>query len=264
MGRADGARAWARVLSELAGVPVTVEWERPAWRVYWTDGPTRRVLMDRAAALGRYRVGAPLGFERLRFVRSSSAAAVALGWLARGSPESPAEAGEARAVVEAWCEDTGYPETRFDERGLAAADLLRRLARGDGAEMGALLAAAVPAVPPHVMAGPGPELTGRVTSSRWPVGGPPADLLGPAPQRPAGRPERAHRRRSASTAANHCRRSGRGRPARFCSGRCRVAAHRAQHRAQIRTPPEPAPSGQMAALPTSDNPAVMRASSALT
>ena len=96
VGRADGARAWARVLSELAGVPVTVEWERPAWRVYWTDGPTRQVLMDRAAALGRYRVGAPLGFERLRFVRSSSALAVALGWLARGSPESPAKAGEAR------------------------------------------------------------------------------------------------------------------------------------------------------------------------
>ena len=86
--------------------------------------------------------------------------------------------------MEAWCEDTGYPETRFDERGLAAADLLRRLARGDGAEMGALLARAVPAVPPQVMTGPGPELTGRVTSSRWPVGGPPAELLGPAPRAP--------------------------------------------------------------------------------
>src|SRR6476469_9293531 len=115
MGRSDGAKVWARVLSELADVPVTVEWERPAWRVYWTDGPTRQVLMERAAALGEYRVGAPLGFERLRFVRGSSASAVALGWLARGSPESPAQAGEARAAVEAWCEDTGYPGTRFDE-----------------------------------------------------------------------------------------------------------------------------------------------------
>ncbi len=230
MGRADGARAWARVLSELAGVPVTVEWERPAWRVYWTDGPTRQVLMDRAAALGKYRVGAPLGFERLRFVRGSSASAVAMAWLARGSPESPAKAGQARVVVEAWCEDTGYPETRFDERGLAAADLLRRLARGDGAEMGALLARAVPAVPPHVLAGLGPELTGRVTSSRWPVGGPPEELLGPALERPGAGSDVE----PAAAVCRHCgtplHGSGRGRPARYCSGRCRVAAHRAQHR----------------------------------
>jgi hypothetical protein len=40
VGRADGAKVWARVLSELAGVPVMVEWERPAWRVRWSDGPT--------------------------------------------------------------------------------------------------------------------------------------------------------------------------------------------------------------------------------
>ena len=44
--RSDGARQWAAVLSDLAGVPVTVEWERPAWRVRWTDGPTRQVLVD--------------------------------------------------------------------------------------------------------------------------------------------------------------------------------------------------------------------------
>ena len=233
MGRADGARAWARVLSELAGVRVTVEWERPAWRVYWTDGPTREALMERAAALGGYRVGAPLGFERLRFVRNSSASAVALGWLARGSPESPAGAGETAAVVEAWCEDTGYPETRFDERALAAADLLRRLAHGDTAEMGTLLARAVPAVPPQVMTGPGPELTGRVTSSRWPVGGPPEELLGPAPEHPQAGPDTE----PAAAFCRHCGKplqgSGRGRPARYCSGRCRVAAHRAQRRAQL-------------------------------
>jgi hypothetical protein len=168
--------------------------------------------MERAAALGRYRVGVPLGFERLRFVRSSSAVAVALGWLARGSPESPARAGEVRAVVEAWCEDTGYPETRFDERGLAAADLLRRLAHGDSAEMGALLARAVPVVPTYVVAGPGVDRPGY----QLPVAGPDVE-----------------------PAAGVCRQcgqplhgSGRGRPARYCSGRCRVAAHRAQHRAQ--------------------------------
>ena len=55
------------------------------------DGPTRGVLMERAAALAGYRVGAPLGFEQLRFIRSSSAASVALGWLARGSPAAGAD-----------------------------------------------------------------------------------------------------------------------------------------------------------------------------
>jgi len=68
--RADGAKAWAEVLSELARVAVTVEWEQPAWRVHWRDGPTRRVLMDRAAALGRFRMGSPLPFEQLRFTRN--------------------------------------------------------------------------------------------------------------------------------------------------------------------------------------------------
>ena len=42
MGRAHGARVWARVLSELAAVPVTAEWERPAWRVSWRAGGERR------------------------------------------------------------------------------------------------------------------------------------------------------------------------------------------------------------------------------
>jgi hypothetical protein len=66
---------------------VSVAWERPTWRVYWQDGPTREALMGRAAALGVYRVGAPLPFEGLRFARSNSAVAIAL---ARGSAESPA------------------------------------------------------------------------------------------------------------------------------------------------------------------------------
>jgi hypothetical protein len=38
MARSDGARQWAIVLSELAGVPVVVELERPAWRVRWVGG----------------------------------------------------------------------------------------------------------------------------------------------------------------------------------------------------------------------------------
>jgi len=67
MKRSDGAKAWSTVLSELAQVRVSVEWERPTWRVSWQDGPTREALMSRAAALGEYRVGAPLPFEDLRF-----------------------------------------------------------------------------------------------------------------------------------------------------------------------------------------------------
>ena len=67
--RSAGAKAWSRVLSELAQVRASVEWDRPTWRVSWQDGPTREALMGRAA-LGEYRVGAPLPFEDLRFARS--------------------------------------------------------------------------------------------------------------------------------------------------------------------------------------------------
>ncbi|HEY5148681.1 MAG TPA: hypothetical protein VIJ23_02445, partial [Mycobacterium sp.] len=176
--RSDGAKVWSTVLSELAQVPVSVAWERPTWRVVWQDGPTREVLMGRAAALGAYRVGAPLPFEDLRFARSNSAVAIAVAWLARGSAKS----GAAVPEVEAFCADTGYPQTRFDADALAAAELLRRVGHGDIAEMGALLARAVPPVAPAVMLAPGPELTGRVVTYRWPTGGPPAELLGPTGQ----------------------------------------------------------------------------------
>ena len=71
MGRPDGAKIWARVLSELAQVPVVVEWERPAWRVRWQDGPTLRVLRDRAAALSGFRVASALPFDQSRFVCQS-------------------------------------------------------------------------------------------------------------------------------------------------------------------------------------------------
>jgi hypothetical protein len=229
--RSDGAKAWSRVLSELAQVRVSVEWERPTWRVSWQDGPTREALMRRAVALGGYRVGAPLPLEDLRFARSNSVVAVALAWLARGSPESLAAARAAIAEVEAFCADTGYPRTRFDAGALAAAELLRRVSHGDIAEMGLLLAQAVPPVAPADMLGPGPELIGRVVSSRWPVGGPPQELLGPAGQSPeAG---------SGTAQPRTCQRCGKplktggsrgGRPAKYCSGACRTAAHRALHR----------------------------------
>ncbi len=151
--------------SELAQVEVSVEWARPAWRVYWQEGPTREALLTRAAALGTYRVGAPLSAEALRFIRTNSAQAIALGWLAIGVTD--------QAQIEAWCEDTGYPEQRFDGSTLAAADLLARLGRGDTAEMGALLEQASPPVRPPAQLDPVRELTGRVTSIRWPAREPP-------------------------------------------------------------------------------------------
>ena len=231
MKRSDGATAWSRVLSELAQVMVSVEWERPTWRVSWQDGPTREALMSRAAALGEYRVGAPLPFEDLRFARNNSAMAVAVAWLARGSPESPAAARAAIAEVEASCADIGYPQTQFDADVLAAADLLRRMSHGDIAEMGSLLAQAAPPVPPSVMPAAGPELTGRVVTYRWPAGGPPDELLGPSGQCVEPGAETVRPRT--------CQRCGKplhtdgsrgGRPARYCSGACRTAAHRARHR----------------------------------
>ena len=175
-------------------------------------------------------MGAPLPFEDLRFARSNSAAAIAVAWLARGSPESPAAARAAIAEVEAVCADTGYPRTRFDAGALAAAELLRRVGHGDIAEMGLLLAQAVPPVPPADLLGQGPELIGRVVSSRWPVGGPPEELLWPAGQSPEA---------GSGAQPRTCQRCGKplnsggsrgGRPAKYCSGACRTAAHRSLHR----------------------------------
>jgi hypothetical protein len=187
--------------------------------------------MDRAAALGRYRVGAPLRFEDLRFARSDSALAVALAWLARGSPESPAAARAAIAKIEAFCADTGYPQTRFDAAALAAADLLRRVSQGDIAKMGSLLAQAVPSVESSVALAAGLELTGRVVTYRWPAGGPPDELLGPSGQHGEPGVDNA-RPRTCQWCGNPLSTDGSrgGRPAKYCSGACRTAAHRARHR----------------------------------
>ena len=229
--RSDGAKVWATVLSELAQVRVSVEWERPTWRVSWQDGPTREALMGQAAALGEYRVGAPLRFEELRFARSNSAVAIALAWLARGSPETSAAARAAIAQVEAFCTDTGCPQTRVDAATLAAAELLRRLGHGDIAEMGVLLAQAVPPVPPGDVPAAGPELTGRVITYRWPAGGPPEELLGSSgqPAEPRADTERATTCQQCGKPLNSAG-PRRGRPAKYCSGACRTAAHRALHR----------------------------------
>jgi hypothetical protein len=163
--------------------------------------------------------------------------AVALAWLVRGSPESPTAARAAIADVEAFCTDTGYMQTRFDADALAAAELLRRVGHGDIAEMGVLLAQAVPPVTPAVMLAAGPELPGRVVTYRWPGGGPPDALLGPSGQRVKTGVD--------ITRPRACERCGKplttdgsrgGRPARYCSGACRTAAHRARHRTAPRTP----------------------------
>ena len=169
----------------------------------------------------------PLPFEDLRFARGDSAVAVGL---ARGSPGSPAAARAGIAEVEAFCADTGYPQTRFDAGALAAAELLRRLGHGDIAEMGLLLAQAVPPVA-AVMLAAGRELTGQVVTYRWPAGGPPDELLGPSDQRPEpgaenGRPSSCQR----CGKPLHSGGSRGGRPAKYCSGACRTAAHRAWHR----------------------------------
>ena len=230
--RSDGARQWAAVLSDLAGVPVTVEWERPAWRVRWTDGPTRQVLVDRARALGRFRVGAPLTADSLRFSRSSSPMALALAWL---TVSDRAGRSDTVGLVEQIAEDIGYPKEGADPAALAAADLLCRIAAGQSSVMGRLLASAIPPVPARQPAHPVPDLAGRVVSIRWPVGGPPAHLLGLS-EPPAG---------SATADAVACAycgtplppRTGRGRSARYCGSAHRVAAHRARHRESAKTSP---------------------------
>lgn len=236
MSGSDGAKVWARLLSELALVEVTVEWERPAWRVRWRDGPTRQVLMDRAAALGAYRVASALPVERLRFTRHDSPLAVALAWLAFGSPTSPTQARVAVPEVEAFCADTGYPRTRFDDRTVAAAELLSRLGNGQVTVMGELLSRATPPLAPQPPDDAvGPELPGRVTSYRWPFGGPPAELLGPT--RTPARAAAADAVAARPAACHHCGKpldpdkAGTGRPAQYCGGACRTAAHRARRRA---------------------------------
>jgi hypothetical protein len=237
MARSDGAKAWAGLLSELADVPVMVEWERPVWVVRWWDGPTRDALMARAVALGAYRFGRPLLVEELRFSRRNSAEAVALGWLAVGGPASGSLA-DGIAAVEEFCDSTGYPRFRFDDRALGAADLLVRLSGGDHYEMGRLLAGAVPGVPPvTVLPDTGPDLRGR-TESRWSRGGPPVELLGPAG--PPGQPpvQVASEKPASAEAGSSCQHCGRSldtnrprRPAKYCGGACRTAAYRARRAA---------------------------------
>ena len=227
----DGAKVWALVLTELAQVPVVLEFQHPAWRVCWVDGPTATQLADRAKALSRFQVGAPLTPDRMWFQRSSSPVAAALAWLRHGSPTTPDDLPRARSTVETWLEESPYPQRRFPVTVLAAAELLAHLRR-DAYAMGTLMAQAFPPVPPAALddAIVVDRLPGKVSSISWPGKlGPPPELLGTPTPPPT--PPKA-RTTDQRPACQNCGRelpappSGPGRPARFCTGACRTAAHR--------------------------------------
>ena len=57
MKRSDGAKAWSTVLSELAQVRVSVAWERPTWRVSYSEKEGDQGALDRrpSCGLGRSR-----------------------------------------------------------------------------------------------------------------------------------------------------------------------------------------------------------------
>jgi len=252
--RSAAARTWATVLSELAGIPVVVEWESPSWRVRWVDGPTRTLLLDRATALGGYGVGAPLAVTQLGFARRVSPVAIAVGWLMHGSEitESERQRGmTAEYAVEQWCTDTSYPQQRAGVELSAAARVLTAVGRGDEAVMATLMTSARPPVEPTFPGGRIiDDLPGRVVSYRWPGrGGPPQHLL--QPSKAARLAEHATPPTYPPTAATAspptaaiCRQCGGplpprsgtrgGRPAQYCSARCRVAAHRSRPRLAAR------------------------------
>ena len=244
--RSAGARTWATVLSELAGVPVVVEWESPSWRARWVDGPTRAQLLERATELGRYEIGAPLGVTQMGFSRRVSPLAAAVGWLAHGSQATDSEQQHgltAEYAVDHWCTDTAYPQQRAGAELLAAALVLVAVSRGSSVAMAALMTAAQPPIEPAELTRPAIDnLPGRVVSYRWPGrGGPPSHLLQPAGAPPATElpmPILTQLTTPTPPTGSMCGRcgdplparpgAGGGRPAQYCSDRCRVAAYRAR------------------------------------
>lgn len=234
--RSVGAARWATVLSQLAAVPVVVKWESPSWRVRWVDGPTRAQLLDRANALDRYGIGAPLPVAQMRFSRRMSTVATAVGWLAYGSQGGTA----AEYDVELWCADTAYPQRRAGPEVLAAAVVLAAVSQGDSAVLATLMTSAWPPLAPAALPGPVvDELPGRVVSYAWPGrGGPPIHLLQPADTPETLEPPAVSTQAPAPSTLDVCGRCGDplparsaargGRPAQYCSDRCRVAAHRAR------------------------------------
>ena len=155
----------------------------------------------------------------------------------------------AEYAVEQWCLNTSYPQQRAGAELLAAARVLAAVSRGDPAVMAGLMTVSVPPLEPAEPTGPVIEdLPGGVVSYRWPGrGGPPSHLLQPPHNAPA-----VHQRQptiptqapaeSPVVPPAQCKRCSQelptrsttrdGRPALYCSDRCRVAA-----------PPQPHPSG---------------------
>lgn len=226
----------------LAGVAMAVEWESPSWRVRWVDGPTRAQLLDRATALDGTEL-VPLKVAQMRFSRRVSAVAAAVGWLARGSQGGAATEYDA----DLWCADTAYPQQRAGADLLAAAVVLAAVSRGDSAVLARLMTSAWPPLAPAALPEPVvDELPGRVVSFAWPGrNGPPMHLLQPAQTPTAPKPAAPLAQEQAPPAAGVCTRCGDrlparsaahgGRPAQYCSDRCRVAAHRART-GQLTTP----------------------------
>lgn len=254
--RSAGAAVWATVLSELAGVVVSMEWESGSWHARWVDGPSRALLLDRATALGGYGVGAPLLVNRIGFARRVSPVATAAGWLVHGGRATDAEERQgltAGHAVEHWCDDTNYPLQQVGADLLAAARLLAAVSHQDPATMAALMTAAWPPVPPAEATGRVIDvLPGRVVSFRWPGrGGPPRHLLEPTTTvaAPAGpdRPLRTPAMTAPTAVVAVCRQCGDvlparpggrgGRPAEYCSDRCRVAAYRKRKRTSLQSFP---------------------------
>ena len=151
MKRSDGAKAWSTVLSELAPVRVGGGVGAPDVAGVLAGRPDPGSVDEPG---GRVERGP--GWVCRCCSRTSGLAAAIPRWRSRwrgwrGGARSTAAARAAIAEVEAFCADTGYPQTRFDAGALAAAELLRRLGHGDVAEMGALLAQAVPPVAPCLL-----------------------------------------------------------------------------------------------------------------
>lgn len=118
--------------------------------------------------------------------------------------------------------------------------VLAAVSRGDSAALAALMISAWPPLAPAALTGPvTDELPGRVVSFAWPGrGGPPMHLLQPAETPAAPESATALTQPAAPTNVGACARCGDplparsaargGRPAQYCSDRCRVAAHRAR------------------------------------
>ena len=126
-------------------------------------------------------------------------------------------------AVEAFCDATGDPATRFDDRVLGAADLLLRLRAAIIMRWADCWSVRFPLLHRRCR---------YRTPARWSRGGPPEELLGPPdvpiPTTEHDANEQDANEQDAQMGASRCQhcgqpmtRGGRGRPAKHCSGTCR-------------------------------------------